>query len=144
MIGVYALSRNAFIRFIEQALTNEEICSTNGNDDIEMSNCLKRINVVNIDGIDHEGKGLFFRDKPENFLFPEKGNVEDKWYWHKLRQGIDNCCSNRLIVLQGFYNTEFLYLEYFIYKVRLFGKHRVQEELPEKVKLERVFTNNLL
>lgn len=142
MIGVYILSKRAFSRLIEHAFTNPDKCGVSGYGDPEIAKCLEHINVIKVDGIDDAGRGRFFSDNPESALFPEKFNDYDKWYWNKLKQGLDHCCSDRLIVIQNFYNTHLYYLEYFIYKVHAFGRHRNREPLPQKLSLEDVVKNN--
>jgi hypothetical protein len=143
MIGDYVLSKRAFTRLLEDAFTNSEICElTSNDDDKEVSKCLEHINIIKVDGVDHEGRGRFFRNNPESALFPEKFDDYDKWYWTKLKQGIENCCSDRLIALQNFHNAHLYYLEYFIYKVHTFGRHRKPEPLPRKLSLEEIVKNN--
>lgn len=139
MIGVYAISKRAFTRFIEKGLVNPEICENSlSNDDKALSKCLQRLNVLQIDSVDDEGKGMFFRENPENSLFPERYSDYDKWYWTKLKQGPNNCCSDRLIAIQNVFNTHLYYFEYFIYKVHAFGRHRLPEPLPRKKNLEEL------
>jgi glycoprotein-N-acetylgalactosamine 3-beta-galactosyltransferase len=144
MIGAYALSQRAFTRLIEKALTREEICSESGDDgDKELSKCLQHVNVLQIDALDDEGKGMFFSNSPEAILFPEKTDENyDKWFWHKLTQGPNNCCSDRLIAIQNVYNSHLYYMEYFIYKVHAFGRHRLPEPLPQKKTLDEIVKEN--
>lgn len=143
MVGDYALSKRAFTRLLEDAFTNEEICELkSGDSDKSIAACLEHVNVIKVDGVDDEGRGRFFVNNPESALFPEKFDDYDKWYWHKLKQGIDHCCSDRLIALQNFRDTHLYYLEYFIYKVHTFGRHRKREPLPKKLTLEEIVKNN--
>lgn len=140
MIGNYALSKGAFAKLVEEGFTNPEICQQNGNPDKEMARCLEHLNVIKHDGRDKEGKGRFFYNNPESFLFPEKYNENDKWYWNKLKQGEENCCSDRLIAIQNIGSNDLYYWEYFIYKVRVFGMKRNYERLPQKLSLENMFS----
>lgn len=143
MIGDYALSKRGFTRLVEDAFTNSEICELkSADDDKEVSKCLEHINVIKVDGVDSEGRGRFFYNNPESALFPEKFDEYDRWYWSKLQQGIDHCCSDRLIALQNFRDIHLYYLEYFIYKVHAFGRHRKREPLPKKISLEEIVKNN--
>lgn len=142
MIGDFALSKRAFTRLLEDAFTNTEICAVKGDDDKETAKCLEHVNVIKVDGIDEHGRGRFFANNPESALFPVKFDDYDKWYWNKLKQGIDNCCSDRLILIQNSYNTHLYYLEYFIYKVHAFGRHRNREPLPPKLSLEEIVKTN--
>lgn len=143
MAGDYALSKRAFSRLLEDAFTSSQLCeATASNDDFAMSKCLEHVNVIKIDGIDKDGRGRFFQGNPESALFPEKFDDYDKWYWHHLKQGIENCCSDRLIAIQNTYNTHLYYMEYFIYKVHAFGRHRNREPLPPKLQLQDIIKNN--
>lgn len=142
MISDYVLSKRAFTRLIEDAFTNPQICElTNVNDDKQMATCLQHINVIKINGIDESGRGMFFQSNPESALFPEKYDEYDKWHWNKLKQGID-CCSDRLIIIQNCYTRYLYYLEYFIYKVHVFGRHRIFEPLPQKLTLDEIIKKN--
>jgi hypothetical protein len=139
MIGAYAISKRAFTRLIEKGFSNPQICDPNAtSDDQHISKCLQRLNVLQIDALDDEGKGMFFRENPESALFPERVDEYDKWFWHKLKQGPNNCCSDRLIAIQNVFNTHLYYFEYFIYKVHAFGRHRLPEPLPRKKNLEEI------
>ncbi|CAG9797033.1 unnamed protein product [Chironomus riparius] len=139
MIGAYSISKRAFTRLIEKGFSNPQICDPKAiNDDQQISKCLQRLNVLQIDALDDEGKGMFFRENPESALFPEKIDEYDKWFWHKLKQGPNSCCSDRLIAIQNVFNTHLYYFEYFIYKVHAFGRHRLPEPLPRKKNLEEI------
>jgi glycoprotein-N-acetylgalactosamine 3-beta-galactosyltransferase len=139
IVGVHAISKRALTRLVEKAFTNKEICSEgNGDLDKEVSKCLQHVNVLQIDALDDEGKGMFFQNSPEAALFPDKAEEYDRWYWHKLKQGPNKCCSDRLIAIQNVWNTHLYYLEYFIYKVHAFGRHRLPEPLPKKKTLEEI------
>lgn len=141
MIGAYAITQRSLSRLVEKGFTNPEICDpSNDNDDHEMSKCLQHINVLQIDAIDDAGKGMFFQNSPDAALFPERIVKDyDKWFWTKLRQGPDQCCSDRLIVIQNVNNLDLYYLEYFIYKVHAFGRHRLAEALPQMKTLDEIF-----
>ncbi|CRK99852.1 CLUMA_CG013155, isoform A [Clunio marinus] len=141
MIGDYVMSKRSFVKLLEDAFTNPALCGRSGNADKGIANCLSRINTIKIDGVDELGRGRFFESSPENALFPEKFNEYDNWYWHKLKQGED-CCSDRLIAVQGFSDLNLYYMEYFIYKVHVFGRHRNPEPLPRKFFLEEVVKEN--
>lgn len=140
MVGSYVLSKSAFIRLIENGFSNPTRCSQTGsNTDMEISKCAEHLNIIKIDGIDDDGKGMFFQEKPELSLFPTRLNPTfDQYYWHKLKQGIDYCCSDRVIAIHHFRDKYLYYLEYYIYKVKTFGRHRNREELPRKKTLEEI------
>lgn len=147
MVGVYAFSRSAFTRLVEDGFQNIEICKQDAIDedkdgDKAISKCFQQLNVLKVDGIDSTGRGMFFQNGPEGALFPEKTDDYDKFYFHKLKQGIDNCCSDRLIAIQGITGANLYYMEYFIYKVHAFGRHRNREPLPPKISLDEIIKNN--
>lgn len=142
MLGVFVLSKRAFTRLLEEAFTNTDICEVRGTDDREVMKCLEHINVIKVDGIDRQGRGMFFRNNPESLLFPEKFDDSDHWYWRKFKQGVENCCSDRLIAVQNCYGTHLYYMEYYVYKVHAFGRHRNPEPLPERFTLEEVVKSN--
>lgn len=143
MIDDFALTKRAFIRLLEHGFTNSEICAIKGNDELEIANCLEHVNVIKVDAIDGDGRGRFFRNSPESGLFPDKFDDYDKWYRFKFKQGIDNCCSDRLILIQKCDNFHLYYYEYYIYKVRVFGRQRNREPLPEKRSIEDIVLNNV-
>lgn len=141
MFGTYAISKRAFTRLIEESFTNPEFCKEEGNGDVELTRCLEHVNVIKVDGLDSNGRGQFFANSPESALFPEKFDKYDEFYYHKLKQG-EECCSDRLVAIQNAYGSQLYYLEYFIYKVHAFGRHRNREPLPKKLSLEEIVRNN--
>lgn len=143
MPGVYAISRNSFTRVIQDGFTNDSICEKKSHDaDKAIAKCFQHLNVLKIDGIDSTGRGQFFQNRLELALFPEKTEEYDSMFWHKLKQGIDSCCSDRLVALQGLYSSQLYYMEYFIYKVHAFGRHRKHEPLPPKKLLKELIEKN--
>jgi len=145
MNGVFALSRRATIRLIADAFPNKEFCGSEywHNGDIAIAQCCQRLNILKVDGIDNTGRGQFFQNGPDQALLPERQSEDfDQWYLHKLKQGLNNCCSDRLVAIQGIYNEGFYYLEYFIYKVHAFGRHRNREPLPPKMTLNQVMESS--
>ena len=123
---------------LENAFTNNAVCDPNdeGNGDLPMDGCLKHVNVLQIDSIDINGRGQFFKEGLLTVLFPVHENDDDQYFWHKFKQGAENCCSDKLVSIQGHGYLHVLYLEYFIYKVHAFGVKRIPEPLPSKIKLE--------
>lgn len=143
MLGVFALSKRAFTRLLEDAFTNTDICALTGHEDREVMKCLEHVNVIKIDGIDRQGKGMIFKHGPEPLLLPEQVEDPNKNYVHKFKQGFENCCSDRLIATQSVWATELYYMEYFIYKVHAFGVCQKSESLPEKFTLDEVLLSHL-
>lgn len=143
MSGVYAISRRAFTQLIETAFRNPEICKEfTDSEDVNMAKCLQRINVLQIDALDKEGRAMFFANNPQSALFPIKDDDYDQWYWHKLKQGIGHCCSDQLIVVGDLWTSRFYYMEYYMYKVKVFGMKRKIKPLPKKLTLEEVVQRN--
>jgi hypothetical protein len=143
MFGIYKLSKRTFSRMIEKSFTNPEFCPKTGNQDQELAECLEHVNVIKVDGIGRDGRGQFFPNSPDNFLFPIQTDGDyDKWQWHKLKQGAEHCCSNRLIAIQNVGEFSFYYFEYFIYKAYVFGQQqRTRDFLPPKLMLEDFVEN---
>lgn len=140
MIGTYVLSKTTITRLVERAFNDKDACPLKGNSmDIDLSHCLKLIDIIKIDGLDDEKKGMFFYEKPEYSLFPTKYDQDfDKNQLHKFKQGFDNCCSVRLIAIHNFRDKYLYYLEFYIYKLKTFGRNRNREELPSKKTLDEV------
>lgn len=134
------MSKKAFTNLLENAFTNHAVCDPNaeGYADLPMDRCLKHVNVLQIDSIDIKGRGQFFKEGLETVLFPVHENDEDRNFWHKFKQGAENCCSDKLVSIQEHGPLHLYYLEYFIYKVHAFGVKRIPEPLPTKVKLEDI------
>lgn len=141
----FAISKLAFIRLLENAFENSKLCETKNNDaDRAISKCFQHVNAIMIDAVDEEGRGRFFGNNHlEAALFPEKYNDYDKNYWTKLKQGLGKSCSDRLIAVQGNGNEHCYFLEYFIYKVHAFGRHRKREPLPRKLTLDEIIKTNI-
>jgi glycoprotein-N-acetylgalactosamine 3-beta-galactosyltransferase len=81
----YVLSKEAVIRFVEQAIPNGKKCRQNnkGAEDVEIGLCLQNVHVVAGDSRDEVGRGRFFPFMPEHHLIP--GHVDKSfWYWQYL------------------------------------------------------------
>lgn len=100
----YVLSKEAVIRFIEQAIPDKSKCREDGDgaEDVEMGElkflvfffflekilkcclflgkCLANVNVTAADTRDAEGRGRFFPFVPEHHLIPGHTSP-DSWYW---------------------------------------------------------------
>jgi hypothetical protein len=144
MEGVYALSKESLSRVIEKGFGNSLKCPfvTGVPADYEFSHCLHTLNIVLEDAIDSYGRSLFFHEHPENLLFPDEevNGTDVSNYWHKMEKG-PNCCSDRLTAITNIWNLQLYNLEYYIYKVHAFGRHRLPEPLPRKKTLEEVLKN---
>jgi glycoprotein-N-acetylgalactosamine 3-beta-galactosyltransferase len=144
MPGVYAMSKQAYSRLIEKAFANDEICfEDSGSNDVDIAKCLKHVSVISIDALDREGRGMFFANNPQSALFPINDDNYDFQYFHKFKQGVDKCCSDNLIVVQGLSNTRIYYFEYFLYKVKTFGRKRKMRKLPGQISIEKIVENKV-
>lgn len=141
MIGSYVLTKATLIRFVEEGLSNPSLCDPGpeGASDIMIAECMKNLNVLIYDI--NKDTGRYFYETPEVSLFPIHEGQSDKWYWHKLKQGIDHCCSDYPIFFRHYWYVHFLYLDYLIYKVHAFGIVKNAEVLPPKLDLEYVIKN---
>lgn len=143
MPGVCGISKKTFTRLVEEAFVNKLICDSSGYDeDKTLGICFKNMNVTKVDSVDSRGRLMFFASSPEDALFPVKQNEYDEYYYHKVKQGLENCCSDRLAVIQNAYDSHLYYLEYFIYKVHAFGRHRSPEPLPQKLSIDKIVNTN--
>ena len=136
MIGSYAISKRAFTRLIEEAFTNHEICEVEGdNEDVLLSQCMEHVNVIKVDGLDDQGRAQFLEHSAESAMIPQREDEDeyDKWFWHKLKQGVDDCCSDQLVAIRCDDAEHLYYYEYFIYKVKIFGHLRNPLPIPNKV-----------
>lgn len=119
----YVLSKKALQRFVEDALTNEDICykGNNGPEDVEIGKCLQNVNVTAGDTRDENGRGRFFPMAPENHLVPEPIT---SWYWSHIyyptKDGLD-CCSDRPISFHYIDYKKMYAMEYLIYQVKVSG-----------------------
>lgn len=139
MPGVYAISKQAYLMLVEKAFRNQELChEETGNDDIDIAKCMKNVGVMSVDSLDREGRGMFFAKNPRSALFPVNNNNYDSQFLNKFEQGIDKCCSDQLVVVQELKNTQIYVFEYFLYKVKVFGRKRKMRKLPEKFLLEEI------
>jgi hypothetical protein len=138
------LSKAALKLLVEKAFPDEKNCNTKtGYMDVEITKCMESVKIVQVESIDDKGKAQFFNDNPEKALFPAKTDEYDSNYRFKLRQGLENCCSDRLVAIDNWWGTHLYYYEYFIYKVHAFGRHRLPEPLPERKKsLDQVIKDN--
>lgn len=144
IVGNYAFSKAAFVILIEKAFTNHEICPVDGfNSDVLLSRCMQHVDIFQIDAFDDHNKALFLADKlgPALMLQRTDDDNYDKWFWKKLNQGIDNCCSDHLIGVFGLDVNQMIFFEYFIYKVQVFGIQKHIEASPVKYSIEKLLGN---
>jgi hypothetical protein len=120
---------------------NDFVTSKNCNQNIQnldkqLTNCLKHSNIFIIDALDEMGRRLFHN---ELILYPNAGNNNDKWY---LNNSQPECCSKRLIAMEKVFGIFLYQLEYFIYKVKVFGRTITNERecWPSKKNLSELLT----
>jgi glycoprotein-N-acetylgalactosamine 3-beta-galactosyltransferase len=133
----YALSKQAVIRFVEEAIPNKTKCRQDegGDEDVEIGKCLENVNVIAGDSRDSYGRGRFFPLMPEFHLIP--GLVEKNlWYWkfiyYDAKEGLD-CCSDYAISFHYVSPTQMYVFEYLIYHLRPYGLVTFHQPLPKKL-----------
>jgi hypothetical protein len=139
--SVFALSKEAVSRVVERGLGNDKKCpfSETPLTDAIFSRCIHSLNIILEDAVDGEGRTMFFLVHPENLLLPDK-NLDFSNSWHLIKPG-PNCCSDRLTAVVNIWNGQLYDMEYYIYKVHAFGRHRISEPLPRKKHLTDVLRN---
>lgn len=135
----YVLSKEAVIRFVEDAIPNKALCrqSADGAEDVEMGKCLEKVHVLAGDSRDGEGRGRFFPFVPEHHLIP--GHVDKNfWYWkyiyYESKEGMD-CCSDNAVSFHYVSPNQMYVLEYLIYHLRPYGLITNPQPLPKKISL---------
>lgn len=136
----YVLSRDAIVRFNEQALVkkNENFCRTtkdDGFEDVEMGKCLNSVGVMALDTRDDHGRERFFINDPETHLIPgKKVYSQSRWRnkWYPTNDGLD-CCSDNVISFHQIRPNSMYVLDYLIYHLRPYGIIAYPQSLPKKV-----------
>ncbi|XP_076035286.1 glycoprotein-N-acetylgalactosamine 3-beta-galactosyltransferase 1-like isoform X2 [Oratosquilla oratoria] len=125
--GGYVLSREALRRFAEDAvrIKDQEKCpnrSTKGAEDLQLGLCLEAVGVKAGDGLDEEGKPLFFSHSPTSLFYKVALINKLHWYWryiwHKHEVGPD-CCSIHPISFHEIDPRMMWTLEVLLYRVHI-------------------------
>ncbi|KAL5286919.1 C1GALT1.2 family protein [Megaselia abdita] len=125
----YVLSRNALSRFVEIGMLGGKYCKQKNDyppEDMELSKCLKELNVTDIDSRDLNGRKRMFSLSPEKHLFKDESDS-----WHPEAVG-RNCCSSRTISFHYISPAKMYAMEFLLYELKLFGLKREEDELPFK------------
>ncbi|XP_030377757.1 glycoprotein-N-acetylgalactosamine 3-beta-galactosyltransferase 1-like [Scaptodrosophila lebanonensis] len=124
----YVLSKSALVRFATQAYFNDSICKIDisGFENIEMGHCLNNVGVMPGDSHDERGIELF-SPMPASFNEANKFSNESG---HTAPS--KTCCSESAISFHYVEPIYFYILDFFLYKLHLFGSPPIQESLPEK------------
>lgn len=138
----YVLSKKALTKFIEEALPDPKLCkeADTGAEDAELGVCMERVHVYAGDSRDSMGRGRFFIHSPVDHL--RQNNVDKTyWYWrnqfYSSDEGLD-CCSDRAISWHYVTPAQFYYLDFFLFKFRVYGRVEYPEELPKKANFTEV------
>ncbi|KAK0412017.1 hypothetical protein QR680_005984 [Steinernema hermaphroditum] len=123
----YVLSRESLRRFVEEALPNKTKCKGSDSafaEDVEMGKCLRNVGVEPADSRDYQGRHRMLPLAPTVHM--NANGTLPKWLmsymFYPYRKG-SQCCSNYVVSFH-YINTGFMYtLDYFIYKLSLFGSH---------------------
>lgn len=119
------MSMTTLSKIVDAYIFNEKNCDETENDvddDQQLLQCMKTIDIRQIDGIDNQQRKLFFQQYPGMWI--QKRGYE--------------CCGDRLIVFENTWFEKLYYFEYLIYKVHVYGRHRLPESLPKKKKLAEI------
>lgn len=139
----YILSKEALKRFYNQIILNNCRIAGDGNEDLELGNCLAN-STIQVDTRDDNHKHTFYPASADDALDPFGTPF---WYqsyqFYKVRQGL-NCCSEMPI---GFHyiNIENMYLmDYLFYRVYPIGVgKRISEKLPTKVSFRQMLLDSI-
>lgn len=123
--GLLILSKESLRRLVQESFPDKQKCGDGikgrGNGDLELHKCLKSVSIKQIDTRDENLRGRIFQADVEISLFPTHERNDDQWYWFKLKQGIDSCCSDTPISFHGLKQNKLYLYEYLINIVRTFG-----------------------
>ncbi|XP_055592300.1 glycoprotein-N-acetylgalactosamine 3-beta-galactosyltransferase 1-like [Uranotaenia lowii] len=134
----YVLSREALKRFVEQALLDQDHCSTAyDTEDLEMGKCMESVNVTAGDSRDFLGRKRFLPMDPVFHLTAKPD--PDFWYkyysFYEPLYGAD-CCSDLAISFHYIQGHQMYMMDYLIYKLRAYGVNFRQPVLPKKLRWE--------
>ncbi|XP_032783415.2 glycoprotein-N-acetylgalactosamine 3-beta-galactosyltransferase 1 [Daphnia magna] len=132
----YALSKEAIRRFVTIGYHNASLCRKDhgGTEDVEMANCMEKLNVSAMDTRDSQGRGRFFPFGVNFHYFPGEIYADVHWYWNAIyyppTQG-RNCCSDSTISFHYIDQRTMYILDLFFYQIRPFGLVDNRPAIPE-------------
>uniref|UniRef100_A0A182JNX8 Glycoprotein-N-acetylgalactosamine 3-beta-galactosyltransferase 1 n=1 Tax=Anopheles christyi TaxID=43041 RepID=A0A182JNX8_9DIPT len=121
----YVLSREAVRRFYEQALGDEQHCSSAyDTEDLEMGKCMESVNVTAGDSRDSLGRKRFLPMEPVFHLTSSVTEDPDFWYnqysYYEPFYG-KNCCSDLAISFHYVPGKHMHMMDYLIYDLHAWG-----------------------
>ncbi|XP_076816534.1 glycoprotein-N-acetylgalactosamine 3-beta-galactosyltransferase 1-like [Clavelina lepadiformis] len=125
----YVLSRAALNRYA-MAMSKRRCPKGYNIEDLELGKCLSYIGVKAMDSRDYRKRETFFPFAPEYHLRPGKIPAES-WYWKYIyypNPSGPECCSDFAISFHYIEPDMMYVLEYFVYKLNVFGMHQVQQK----------------
>ncbi|KAI9559032.1 hypothetical protein GHT06_015821 [Daphnia sinensis] len=132
----YALSKEATRRFVTIGYPNASLCRKDhgGAEDVEMANCMEKLNVSAMDTRDSQGRGRFFPYGASFHYFPSEIYADVHWYWNAIyyppTQG-RNCCSDSTISFHYIDPNTMYMLDLFFYQIRPYGLVDNRPAIPE-------------
>uniref|UniRef100_A0A336LUX7 Glycoprotein-N-acetylgalactosamine 3-beta-galactosyltransferase 1 n=1 Tax=Culicoides sonorensis TaxID=179676 RepID=A0A336LUX7_CULSO len=146
----YVLSKEALIRFVEEAIPDPKMCRQDaaGAEDVEIGRCLQNVHVRAGDSRDFELRARFLPFVPEGHLIPSDNH--DWWYWkniwYDIKEGLE-CCSDYAVSFH-YVNPKLMYmLDYLIYHMRAYGIRRHPRPLEKKLnfmEMDQKFSDSIL
>ncbi|XP_017047386.1 glycoprotein-N-acetylgalactosamine 3-beta-galactosyltransferase 1-like [Drosophila ficusphila] len=126
----YVLSKMALHRFMKFGFGNGSICSskTYGYEDVELGRCLAAVGVVGDDSKDELGLARFVPFSPLQW-YPDPPQWYKPLLYYTTPNVTNDCCSNSAISFHYNNAKEFYVLEYIIYKLKIFGVSKSQDNL---------------
>ena len=122
------LSKESLRKLVQESFPNKNKCQDgnkgNNSGDIELHNCIESVGIKQIDTRDEKQRGRIFQEDVEISLFPTHERNDDLYYWFKLKQGIESCCSDKPISFHGLKQSKLYLYDYLINTVRAFGTEK--------------------
>ncbi|XP_061390590.1 glycoprotein-N-acetylgalactosamine 3-beta-galactosyltransferase 1-like [Musca vetustissima] len=117
----YVLSKNALMKFINEAYDNSEICNElEADENMALSNCLRNINVTFGDTRDEKHMERFIAVSPSHVIPDFKMDWYGTEIYHSVNENV-SCCSPHAISFHYINWRELYTLDYLLYTLKPFG-----------------------